>query len=90
MSTAINLDFLELGANLDSEDIVCYDSPIKTYDSFDSLPIGFLDEKDVRPGRLGRIALDGGLNTGFAAEGLDSILSDSLFHDSSGGGVFDV
>lgn len=52
MSTAINLDFLELGANLDSEDIVCYDSPIKTYDSFDSLPIGFLDEKDVRPGRL--------------------------------------
>lgn len=38
----------------------------------------------------GRIALDGGLNTGFAAEGLDSILSDSLFHDSSGGGVFDV
>lgn len=90
MTSAVNLDFLDLDVNLDVEGIMCYDSPIKSYDNLGSLPIGIVDEKEFRAGRLAQMGIDGGLNTGFPSEGLDPVLFDSLFHDSSGGGYFNV
>lgn len=88
LTSTVNLDFLDLDMNLDSEIVTCYGSPINTYDNFCSLPIGLGSEKDTYPGKPDRTGSDSGLNTGFTAECLDSILCDSLFHDSSAGAAY--
>jgi hypothetical protein len=90
ITNAVNLDFLDLDVSLDGEGIIYYDSSMKPYDNVGSLPIGIMGERDTRAGRLGHMGIDGGLNTGFTSEGLDPILFDPLFHDSSGGGYFNV
>lgn len=90
MASAVNLDFLDLEVSLDGEGIMCYDSPIKSYDNVGPLPIGIGGEKNIRAGKLAHMGIDGGLSTGFPSERLDPILFDSLFRDSSGGGYFNV
>ncbi|OKP11633.1 hypothetical protein PENSUB_2846 [Penicillium subrubescens] len=90
ITSAVNLDFLDLDVSLDGEGIMCYDSPIKSYDNVGPPPIGIVGEKDIHAGKLAHMGIGGGLNPGFPSEGLDPILFDSLFHDSSGGGYFNV
>ncbi|GLI81807.1 hypothetical protein PoHVEF18_010198 [Penicillium ochrochloron] len=90
MTSAVNLDFLDLDVSLDGEGILCYESPINSYDNLGSLPIGIVDEKEFRAGGLAQMGIDGGLNAAFPSESLDPVLFDSLFHDSSGGGYFNV
>ncbi|KAJ5355539.1 Transcription factor [Penicillium cataractarum] len=88
LSSTVNLDFLDLDMNLDNEIVTCYDSPIGVYDNFCSLPTTLGSEKNIYPGKADRTGIDSDLNTGLTAEGLDSILYDPLFHDSSAGAAY--
>lgn len=90
VASAVNLDFLDLDVSLDGEGLMCYDSPMKSFDNVGSLQIGIVGENGIHAGRLRHMGIDGGPNTGFPSEGLDPIHFDSLFHDSSGGGYFKV
>jgi hypothetical protein len=91
LTSTVNLDFLDLDMNLDSDIVTCYDSPIRTYDNFCSIPLGLGSGNDIFPGKPDRTGTDSGLNTRFTAEGLDSILCDSLFHGAPGAaGYFNV
>ncbi|CEJ61948.1 hypothetical protein PMG11_10464 [Penicillium brasilianum] len=91
LTSTVNLDFLDLDMNLESEIVTCYDSPIRTYDNLCSLPLDLGSEKDIYPGKPDQKFTDSGLNTRLTAEGLESILCDSLLYDASrGAGYFDV
>lgn len=90
MTDPVNLDFFNLDVTLHSPSVLCYDSPIESYDNFNSLPKELLSGKEVGAGRLGHTGIEDGPNPQFPAEGLDSMLLDSLLYDPSAAGYFNA